>query len=325
MSLCRLWLLLGWVALLPAHAVGAEPPIATTRCEQPLVLHHSVVPMYLGTRNNKTLNVSNAVWQGHNQRRASARPAPNRSRWPLELARKNEILSVSADGPSEAVRDGLRSSRQTPWYDEESGGLVAIPVEQDRRDARNRDSSWEQQWSGSNRRFNWNSSWLATLLQALAWTLLIVLVLSLISILIWAFLRREGGAAYSGGRGSGMSQEDLERVEKLPFQVANPTGDFLAEAKRCFDKGDYRQALIYLFSFQLVFLDRKQIIRLTRGKTNRQYLWELRRRPELSDLLRPTMLAFEDVFFGGHGISSDRFRSCWDQSNALRGKLEQSS
>ena len=52
-------------------------------------------------------------------------------------------------------------------------------------------------------------------------------------------------------------------------------------------------------------------IRLTRGKTNRQYLREIRRRPRLVELLEMTMIAFEDVFFGHHALGRARFESCY--------------
>ena len=51
--------------------------------------------------------------------------------------------------------------------------------------------------------------------------------------------------------------------------------DLLAEARRHYQAGNYGAAIVYLFSFQLVQLDRRQIIQLAKGKTNRQYLREV--------------------------------------------------
>ena len=51
--------------------------------------------------------------------------------------------------------------------------------------------------------------------------------------------------------------------------------DLLAEARRHYQAGNYGAAIVYLFSFQLVQLDQRQIIRLAKGKTNRQYLREV--------------------------------------------------
>ena len=53
--------------------------------------------------------------------------------------------------------------------------------------------------------------------------------------------------------------------------------DYLDEAQRLYRNGDYAQAIIYLFSHQLLQLDRRHWLRLVKGKTNRQYLREVRR------------------------------------------------
>ena len=100
-------------------------------------------------------------------------------------------------------------------------------------------------------------------------------------------------------------------VESLPFPVAAANSDLLAEARRHYQAGNYGAAIIYLFSFQLLQLDKRQIIRLTKGKTNRQYLREVGSRAVLLKLLEQTMVAFEDVFFGNRQLPRERFESCW--------------
>ena len=52
-------------------------------------------------------------------------------------------------------------------------------------------------------------------------------------------------------------------------------------------------------------------IRLTKGKTNRQYLREVGARISLRQLVEQTMIAFEDAFFGRHPLDQTRFESCW--------------
>jgi hypothetical protein len=64
-------------------------------------------------------------------------------------------------------------------------------------------------------------------------------------------------------------------------------------------------------------MDKNQVIRLTRGKTNRQYLREIARRPPLRALVEQTMVAFEDVFFGNHPLDRSRFESCWQQLDSF--------
>ena len=122
-------------------------------------------------------------------------------------------------------------------------------------------------------------------------------------------------------------------------------GNLLDEARRHWQEGDFAQAIIYLFSFQLVHLDKQQIIRLNKGKTNRQYLREIghgaaawatlaaapqveppapvfpQLRGRLQGLVEQTMFVFEDVFFGNRALERARFEACWsrvDEFQSLR-------
>jgi hypothetical protein len=83
------------------------------------------------------------------------------------------------------------------------------------------------------------------------------------------------------------------------------------EARRLYQSGDYAKAIVFLFSYQLVELDKRHLIRLTKGKTNRQYLREVGGRLLLRQLVEQTMIAFEDAFFGHHALDKNRFESCW--------------
>ena len=69
------------------------------------------------------------------------------------------------------------------------------------------------------------------------------------------------------------------------------------------------------------------MIRLAKGKTNRQYLREITRsgRRALGDILEQTLLAFEDVFFGDRELPRDRFEACWQQLAEFDRLLQQSA
>jgi hypothetical protein len=148
------------------------------------------------------------------------------------------------------------------------------------------------------------------MLQVLAW-IAIGLGLGAVLFLLWrAFLLRP--------RDQEAGEADAEaghaaRIESLPFPVTQGRRDLLAEARRHYEQGNYRQAIIYLFSFQLVRLDRQQIIHLAKGKTNRQYLREVGAQQTLRRIIEHTMVAFEDVFFGNHAIDRERFEACWSR------------
>jgi hypothetical protein len=116
-----------------------------------------------------------------------------------------------------------------------------------------------------------------------------------------------------GGEEIETTLTDAQRIENLPFKVRSPTGDFLSEARRFYNEGNYGEAIIYLFSYQLIQLDKNQWIRLSKGKTNRQYLREVRGKQDLRGLVHTTMVAFEDFFFGQHPIDKSRFDACWEK------------
>ena len=119
------------------------------------------------------------------------------------------------------------------------------------------------------------------------------------------------------------TDNDVDRVEALPFEVRRPQGDLLSEARRHYEAGNYNEAIIFFYSYLLVELDKSQLIRLTRGKTNRQYLREVRRQPLLHELLSLTMVAFEDVFFGHHQLPRSRFETCFRRLDEFEAHLQE--
>lgn len=141
-----------------------------------------------------------------------------------------------------------------------------------------------------------------------------VLVVGLVIYLIHRNFRFQSPASAAGkAKTTAKVRAEIDRIEALPFKVDTPLGDLLSEAQRLYAAGDYRGAVIYYYSYQLVELDRHHKIRLTRGKTNRQYLREVRQRQEIAGLLENTMVAFEEVFFGNHDLPRSRFEECWEQ------------
>jgi hypothetical protein len=148
-----------------------------------------------------------------------------------------------------------------------------------------------------------------------------LLIVGLIVLLMKTFLQGEQTQTAAGTKFIDTSS-DVDRVEDLPFQLKRPTGDFLSEAQRLYEAGKYSDAIVYLFSYQLVALDKRHVIRLAKGKTNRQYLRETRSREPLKQLLQRTMISFEDVFFGHHELSRERFEESWQRLDEFHQQLE---
>jgi len=166
---------------------------------------------------------------------------------------------------------------------------------------------------------------LADLFQGLAWGVLIILILLIILFAYHAFSNFE---PTEFEKQEVSRRTELDRVEELPFDVKPPQESLLAEARRQAEAGRVDRAIIYLYSHMLVELDKHNFIRLAKGKTNRQYLAEVRRlgpnRRTLSDLLHFAMVAFEDTFFGRHPLERARFQECWDRLPAFQEQLARS-
>ena len=208
-------------------------------------------------------------------------------------------LPLGLADPQQAGREALDHRwGGYPWYDSQADEVQRVDVTQPRDWSWLEDSSPQISFPGS-------------LLQWLSWIAIILLLAGVAYLLVRALGYGEKRSAKSGHDDE--PGDDADRVESLPLPVRGGRLDLLAEARRHYQQGNYRQAIIYLFGFQLVQLDKQQIIRLTKGKTNRQYLREVGPRKALQRLVEQTMVAFEDVFFGNHTLDRARFESCWSR------------
>ena len=241
----------------------------------------------------------------------------------------SSAVAQSATDPTaaeavEAGREALEGRTYYPWYDPESDGVRRVEVTPVKKPPPPSNPNWRwPEWKGWNG--NWNLAdtfW--TVMQVIFWGVIAALFVYLVVLLTRVFLGRESAAAVSADEQHIETCAAADRIEHLPFEVRRPQGDLLAEARRWYEEGDFRQAIIYYFSYLLVELDRRQVIRLTRGKTNRQYLREVRRhRREVAGLVEQTMVAFEDVFFGDHALERERFESCWSGLESFQQQLQQ--
>ena len=212
--------------------------------------------------------------------------------------------AVSPSDPDAAVVAGRRALdrwRDYPWYDDAGDGVrrieLAPPPEPRARD-------------------DWQFGGGPSPLHMLIWTLIGALLLAVVWLLLRSFLQREPSAAGQP------AEEDRGRIESLPFPVRPGKLDLLDQARRLYEQGDFRQAIIYLFSHELVQLDKRQLIRLAKGKTNRQYLREVASRAGLRAVVEQTMVVFEDVFFGNRELQRAQFESCWSRLDEFEQLLE---
>ena len=171
-----------------------------------------------------------------------------------------------------------------PWYDKEKAAEKPVSIAADPDETGQRDSKWlgSGSWQSkqNTRAVRPFSTGLGTFFQVIIWIVVALGLLGLSYIVIVAFMKLDAKNVLGGGDEEVEEEEvDRTRIENLPFQVKRPNANLLAEAQACYDRGEYNDAIIYLYSHQLIELDKRQAIHLTKGKTNRQYVRELRSAP----------------------------------------------
>lgn len=217
------------------------------------------------------------------------------------------------------------SKRNYPWYDKENDGAKRIDFRERQKavtQGRNLVPLKPPTPATRNRAAGTTGRGALQGLSYLSWILIGVAVLTVFGVLIWAFLRME-----SRNRDRSESPESKrsieESIKQLPFDIEASGGDFRSLAQRAYGSGDYRKAIIFLFSHVLVSLDQKNLIRLRKGKTNRQYLREIRPYRNLANYYQRVMVPFEATFFGEHELNQEDFENCWNQLDGFQTGIDQ--
>ncbi|MBN2024173.1 MAG: hypothetical protein JW809_15425 [Pirellulales bacterium] len=222
------------------------------------------------------------------------------------------ISYAASEEAVESGREALDRWWSYPWYDASEDALRRIDVK----------DPWMLDWDWPNWSWPWSMSGWGSTLGWILWGLLAIALAVVIYLLARAYLR--GGTLGDGATATDKDDEaadNRQRIESLPFPVVAARGDLLAAARHCRQRGEFGEAAKYLFSYQLVELDKHRLIRLTRGKTNRQYLREVSAGAPVRDALGRTMVVFEDYFFGGYVIPRDRFEVCWSELPRFEAQL----
>lgn len=199
-------------------------------------------------------------------------------------------FAAESPGSVEAAHEAFEQGR-FPWYDAERDTLKPLTLRPSAPPAKPSD------FEGG-------------LLRYLAWGVLSLALAALVVFIAYTIRHRLRQSAEPKKFASAVRRA---AVESLPFLADRSRGDLLGEARRHYQEGNYGEAIIYLFSHQLVELDRFALIRIAKGKTNRQYLRELGPAPPLRPTVELTMTAFEDVFFGRRSLDRAGFEACWNQ------------
>jgi hypothetical protein len=217
--------------------------------------------------------------------------------------------SQEVDPIHSAVRQRLRTSVQSNWYDAKSEQLVRPKFFPAREAQVPGDLEWPKQKKRrvATPRFPGSSG--------NDWTVIVGIIagLILVGLIVLAYrLRGLPGLMTFPTRQRQVTPVPA-RAEELPFELPQTREGLLSLARQLADRGNYHQAIVPFYGYQLLHLDFHGRIRLTRGKTNRQYLREIKGVEPLATILLNSILVFERAFFGGQFVSRDDFEQCWAQ------------
>ena len=214
---------------------------------------------------------------------------------------------------------GLESlKRQSlPWYDADTEQIKPVELEP-REEPRSllRGTVPERKPTAKNNRVknwfeDWDLSWGSSFGTFLYWMLWLGLGVVVAILIVWG-VRNIDVRQPLAREETETTRSRAQSVAQLPFHLDAGDEDFRSLAAKAFQANDYRQAIVWLFSHVLISLDQQDLIRLKKGKTNRQYLRELAKHRELSTYYADVMLPFEATFFGDKDLDRDQFERCWN-------------
>ncbi len=153
------------------------------------------------------------------------------------------------------------------------------------------------------------AEWIAALQMLLF--ILLVLVIATVVLFVWRLWKRQRKSKTPVVAQAMIVAPDLcdERV----MANALPEDDWLKLATELMDKGDLRLALRALYLANLAHLARRELVKITHSKSNREYENELRRRtrgkPDLQVAFSQNVTVFDRVWYGMHETTRDLLES----------------
>jgi len=259
-----------------------------------------------------------------------------------------EPLFAQTLGRSE--EDILQRGASTVWADLQNNEVQygTVPIDRDNLEDRNSWTEgnsdfdiWSWLFSGQNGSGTrnartggsrtadtfWDMFWklmeyIGNLIPVLFW---ILLVLAGVWTTVW-ILRNQEVMWYFRHNRSAASTEDIAlqqaKYSDLPVDLEKNLEGLKAQADFYRSKGDYSRATVFLFVYMLVELDTAQLLFLAKGKTNYQYLRELKNVPTIRSMLQRVIYLFEDSYFGGRIVTKEQFESVWRDLSVFEAYLQ---
>ncbi len=221
--------------------------------------------------------------------------------------------SRRASTPREREQQAINTLKGRSWFDSQNVAYLPPPVSEEFDDDM-RTKGWPappeslQPTPGRAPLVNWSG--IGDGMAIVVWVIL-ALGLVALAVALGAVSMKSWDRSKLASKRSLQIQIDPTRVADLPFEAVEEMRDPLERSRQLANAGDYNGAILFLYGYKLLALDRAGKLVLHRGKTNRMYLMELGGERRLRELLSPTVEAFEEVYFGKYALDRARFMSLW--------------
>lgn len=228
------------------------------------------------------------------------------------------------------------------WFDSDSKSLVPVEIVDQRTDTLNRESRWTPRPPNARAKTSTNAPPTATTAGGapalwgtltwgnfFGWILLLLLMAALIGALAYVFANSSFDFRPTSIQQTLVQQDSLDdqtkqRIAELPAELRDTDVNPRTELERLMQRGDFDRAIVFLYGHQLLMLDRVALLRLSRWKTNNQYVRETRgNRTPAGDLLAATVQAFERSYFGRHSLNRQQFDALWQSNLRLESMIAQ--
>ncbi|MGV3484304.1 MAG: DUF4129 domain-containing protein [Planctomycetaceae bacterium] len=238
-------------------------------------------------------------------------------------------ITLSASEP--ATSAAFEEIGKTVWFDPATQSVVPVPLEDADPDTIHRNSRWLPEakkikkaspTSVSPSTTGWFNTGLTTG-NLVGWAILVILFIAVAAAVLYGFSKIDPNTMSAleqarRNRDGLPDEQTLRRIDELPAELRRTDVDLRTEAERLMNLGALDEAIKCLFGHQLLVLDRRRFLRLSRGKTNGRYVMETKRRSsEAAALLRSSADAFEASYFGRHTPTRQAFERLWQDNERL--------
>ena len=160
---------------------------------------------------------------------------------------------------------------------------------------------------------NW-SAWSNPILRIISYAIIIVLCLVMIYFLL---------KGLSGTTPLKKTVTEMAEYHTTPEDIMDV--DLAAMLKRALSEGNLKLAVRLYYLALLKSLDQAGAIVWKKDKTNREYLNEVSSRGDLISDVRTLTMAYEQIWYGDHGVTADRFEWLKIRFENIEGRINQSA